>query len=242
MHTAMEHELGSIRPLPLHVNVGDLERLASVGAGSGLLAYGLFKRSPWALGLSIVGGGLLFRGLTGHCQLYETLGIDENRPASRGDRLIPHEGLKCQASATIRRPAGDLFNYWRQLENLPKLIDHLESVTELDSKHSRWVAASPLGSAIHWDAEIITERPNEVIAWQSTAESELKTAGSIHFDESGDGASTTVRLLFKYNPPAGKVAAAVAEWFGRGANAELSEALERLKAIMETSSPAGAPR
>jgi uncharacterized membrane protein len=112
-------------------------------------------------------------------------------------------------------------------------MNHLESVRVCDEKRSHWVAKGPLGVRVEWDAEIITERPNELIGWRSLPGSEVDTAGSVHFTPAPGGRGTEVRVVLKYDPPGGKVGATLAKLFGRSGSQEIQEDLRHFKEIME---------
>ena len=91
-----------------------------------------------------------------------------------------------------------------EAENLPRFMDHLETVTVLDEERSHWVAKGPAGTKVEWDAVIHNEIPNQLIAWRSLEGSEVDNAGSVLFSptETGD---TEVRVVLRYDPPGGKV-------------------------------------
>jgi uncharacterized membrane protein len=111
-------------------------------------------------------------------------------------------------------------------------MDHLESVTVLDERRSHWVAKGPVGSKVEWDAVIHNEIPNELIAWRSLEGAEVDNAGSVHFTptETGD---TEVRVVLRYDPPAGRVGAAIARLFGEEPSRQVAEDLRRLKQVVE---------
>jgi uncharacterized membrane protein len=109
---------------------------------------------------------------------------------------------------------------------------HLESVTEKGSR-SHWVAKAPLGASVSWDAEIITERPNELIGWRSLPDSTVDSAGSVHFRLTADGRGTEVRVELKYDPPAGKIGAKLACWLGESPKQQIEEDLTSFKRMME---------
>src|SRR5207248_82918 len=141
-------------------------------------------------------------------------------------------GCKVEKTITINKPASELYGYWRNLENLPRFMRHLESVTA-DGNRSHWVAKAPLGTSVSWDAEIITERPNELIGWRSLPGSTVDTAGSVHFGQAPGGRGTEVHVTLKYDPPAGKVGATVANWLGEAPEQEIAEDLSTFKRMME---------
>jgi uncharacterized membrane protein len=225
-------------------NISENERILSAAAGAGLLALGLARRRLDGLLLGGLGGALIWRGYRGYCQCYAALGINtaERHPAT----AIPaKQGEKVERSITIRRSPEDLYRYWRNLENLARIMNNLERVDEYDPQRSHWVAKGPMRKQLQWDAEIHNERANEHIAWRSLPGGDIETAGSIHFKPSDQPGYTEVTLSMKYNPPAGKVGAQLANWIGDGLEQKLAEDLQRFKQIVEAedaTSSSGAPR
>src|SRR5438128_1899588 len=216
-----------------HVNVGQIERLASVITGGALGLYGLARRSLAGAALAAIGGSLVYRGLTGHCPVYGALGFDTNQQHNRQTAIRAGHGVKVDKSFTINRSPEELYRFWRQLDNLPRFMTHLESVTCLDARRSHWVAKAPLTQTIEWDAEIITDNGPEVIGWRSLESSEVDTAGSVHFTPAPGGRGTEVRVALKYDPPAGKVGALIAKMLGEAPEQQIEEDLRRFKQIME---------
>lgn len=145
-------------------------------------------------------------------------------------------GIEVNRAITIDKPAMDIYNYWRQLENLPRIIDHLESVQRLSDRRSHWVANTPMGR-VEWDAEITDDEPGRRITWRSIEGSQLSTRGSVEFRDAPGGRGTEVRASFRYEPPGGKLAAVFAKLFRTEPSQEISEALRRLKRMMETGEP-----
>jgi len=224
------------------VNIGINERLASLVAGTSLAAYGLFRAQRGRLPLAATGAGLFLRGLTGHCGLYERLGVNTSRPSQAGGRsalenatVIPaRRGEKVEKAVTINRSAADLYGFWRDVENLPKVMRHLRRVEAKDRQRSHWVADGALGRIVEWDAEIIEDREPEMIAWQSLPGSAIDTAGSVHFKELSHKRGTQVTVSLKYDPPAGKLGAWLATLTGDGLAQKLAADLRDFKRTMET--------
>ena len=135
---------------------------------------------------------------------------------------------------TIGRPAAELYGYWRKLENLPKVMGHLESVTELDETRSHWVAKAPAGRTVEWDAEIVQDEKNERISWKALEGSDIENAGSVAFKELPHGRGTELAVVLAYEPPLGKVGAAVARLLGEEPHKQLQDDLRRFKQLMET--------
>ncbi len=139
-----------------------------------------------------------------------------------------------EKTITIARPVAEVYSFWSQLENLPRFMQHLEAVTAQDDLHSHWVMKMMGGKLLEWDAEIIERRENEMMSWRSIPGSDIESAGSVWFTSVPGGQGTLVRVLFKYSPPTGKAGHYIAKLFGRDAESELEDNLERLKELLET--------
>jgi uncharacterized membrane protein len=219
-------------------NVSETERWLSLVGGGSLLAYGLTRRDRAGMGLAVLGGELVRRGVTGESHLYRTLGINtaryERLEKGTGRNIgVPYElGFRVDHSIHIARPRAEVYRFWRNLENLPRFMDHLESVRVIDDKLSCWVASAPAGIRATWEAEIIREIPNELIAWRSLPGSRVDIGGSVHFEDAAD-AGTIVRVELQYNPPAGALGRVLARLFGEDPGEQIREDLESFKELME---------
>lgn len=212
------------------VNVGGVERLACAIAGGAMAVYGLRRRSLGGLFLTVAGATLLHRGGTGHCNTYQALGIT----TANNDE---HEGIArdvhVEKSVIIDRSPEELFSFWREFENLPRFMDHLESVNSVGFNRWHWVAKGPVGTRPEWDAEIYNEKPNELIAWRSL-DGTITNAGSVHFDPATDEPGTRVRVVLNYNAPGGKVSALLAKIIGQEPGQMIEGDLRRLKELFES--------
>jgi uncharacterized membrane protein len=227
------------------VNVGRTERWLSMLAGGALAAYALKRRSSPGSAAALAGAALLYRGATGHCNVYDALGINRahDRATERGTGMIAdrgsdtrqklggRRGIHVEDAVTINRPLAEVYRFWRNFENLPKFMQHLEAVAVREGGISHWVARGPGGMQVEWDARIINEVDNKVIGWQSLEGSTIATAGSVHFDETPRG--TRVRVHLQYSPPAGKLGAAVARLLGEEPTIQVREDLRRFKSLLE---------
>ena len=211
------------------INVGRTERLVSGIAGAAVIALALRRKRLRGL-LFPLGGSLLSRAVTGRCAVNRALG----RNTAKGGRVSPvarGEGIRVERTITVNRPREEVYHFWRQLENLPRFMDHLESVTVLDEDRSHWVAKAPAGTKVEWDASIQDEIENELIVWRSLPGSDIDNAGSVHFIPAAEG--TEVRVVLSYDPPAGKVGAAVAKLLGEEPEQQIEEDLRRFKQVVE---------
>jgi uncharacterized membrane protein len=216
------------------VNVGRTERWISGVAGAALLASALRRKRLRVLLLPL-GLGLIRRAVTGRCELNRALGRNS---AEGGERASPiaslerGEGTKIEQSVIINRPCEELFQFWRQFDNLPRFMDNLESVTILDGRRSRWVAKGPVGTRVEWDAEIYNEIEDELIAWRSLPGADVDQAGSVHFSATPDG-QTEVRVIVRYAAPGHRVGDVVAHILGGDPERQIADDLRRLKQVME---------
>lgn len=223
-------------------NVGDLERWISSIGGGALTMLGMRRGGLLGTALALTGGSLIWRGVSGQCPAYQALDINTasssaSSPASQSGQSSASNAPKnfdVRQRVTINKSAEELYTFWRNFENLPQFMRHLESVTTLDTTRSHWVAKAPAGTTVAWDAEIITDQPNQEIAWRSAADADVPNSGSVRFVPSTAGRGTEVHVTIGYNPPAGVLGAAVAKLFGEEPNQQVGEDLLHFKQLMET--------
>jgi uncharacterized membrane protein len=231
--TAFESESPSHRE-PTGINVAPAERWASGLGGGALVALGLRQRSLTGLAIAGIGAALIDRAVRGHCSVYGALKVDtahrnETRPEDYFSR-----GIHVEHSVTINKSAGELYRFWRDFRNLPRIMDHLESVTVQDDKRSHWVVKAPAGYKVEWDAEIINDEPNKLIAWRSLPQASVPNSGSVRFVPAPVDRGTELHVVFEYLPPAGRVGWLVAKLFGQEPRQQVQEDLRRFKQLMET--------
>lgn len=215
-------------------NVNDYERYASVIGGGALALYGLSRASLGGIALALLGGSLVYRGATGHCNVYEALGVNTATSDKTGKVSVPKDrAIRVEKSVTVNRSPEELYQYWRKLENLPHFMDHLESVKTTSEKRSHWVAKAPAGTTVEWDAEIINDKPNEMIAWRSVEGSDVDNSGSVRFERGPQGRGTEVRVQIQYSPPGGIIGATIAKLFGEEPSQQVEDDLRRFKNVME---------
>ncbi len=213
----------------LRMNVSDEERVASGVLGLGLSAVALGRDGFARWTLVLMGGALLFRAWSGRCPLYRKIKSDKRHPHAgvQGNRAQRIEG-----SVDISCPAETLFHFWRKLENLPRVMRHVKSVEQHSGNRSHWKVAGPVGHTFEWEAEIINEVEGSLIAWQSLAGASVNNSGSVWFEPAAEGV-TRVKVALAYEPPAGAVGLAVAEWLSATPEADLAEDLRQFKAFAE---------
>jgi uncharacterized membrane protein len=144
-----------------------------------------------------------------------------------------HEALVEQTLIVNKSPA-ECYAFWRNLENLPRFIPTLESITVNDDRQSHWVVRPPIGPNLEWDSEITADHVGERIAWRSVKSAALKHAGNVRFEPAPGGRGTLVRVSMHFEPALGRAGVSVAKLMGRDPNSQTREDLRRFKALIET--------
>jgi uncharacterized membrane protein len=212
--------------------LAQLERWGTIAAAAALIGYGVSRRTTAGWCLAAGAAPLAYRGLTGHWPPGMTAlltGGADTRTALAGAR-----GVSVRESVRLELPVDEVYRFWRRLDNLPRFMDALLSVEDLGGGRSHWVAKGPADVRVEWDAEIINEIPNKVIAWRSLPGGDVVSAGSVAFDAAREDRGTQVTVTLQYAPPAGSVGKLVASLFGREPSQTIREDLRRLKQILET--------
>lgn len=212
------------------VNIGQTERALTAAGGAGLVLYGLARRSLGGLVLAATGAALGWRAVRGYCPLYGALGVERAAP----DTIEGNLGVKVERSITVDVPPAQVFRVWRNFTNLPRIMSHLERVEALTPTRSRWVAKAPAGRTVEWEAEIINEQPDALIAWRSLGNAIVDHAGSVRFEPADGGRATRVAVSLQYAPPAGEVGHAVAALLGEDPGRQIAEDLRAFKEALES--------
>lgn len=215
-------------------NVGPIERAASVSAGGALIFIGLQNSSWKTMPLALLGAGLVYRGLSGYCPVYGLLDVDHAGYENPAVGVRAQHGARCETSLLVQKSPEELYALWRDLERLPQYMRHLQEVEVTSDTQSRWVAKGPLGGTFEWRAEIINDQPNKLIAWRSLPGAQVDTAGSVHFEPSPTGRGTVLRVSLKYDPPGGKLTAALTRWLHTDLQKEIESDLRRFRTILES--------
>ena len=229
--------MAPVDPIPSgssRINVGPTERYVSAGAGTLLAVVGLRSGGLGGLLLVAFGGALIYRGSTGYCPVNNAIGRDTSEEKTETDVLEISE------SVTINKPREEVYQFWRQLENLPQFMQHLESVTQQDDKRSHWVAKVSTGNqvvnllpAVAWDAEILEDEPNSRLVWRSVPGATIDNSGEVWFMDAPGNQGTEVHAIIKYRAPEGIVGEAVMKLFNPTFGQMVKGDILRLKELLE---------
>lgn len=193
------------------IRSGSLQQWATVVGGGALAIYGLTRRSAVGIALATGGGALAYYAV----------------------RYDPQQQFIARSTVQLNCSPEQAFQFWRNFENLPRFMRHLDNVTVLGGRRSRWKAIGPLGTPITWDAEITSERPNELIAWRSLPGSQLDVNGIVEFRPAPADRGAFVNVAIQYRPPAGALGRSVAKLLGKDPSFLMRQDLRRLKALIE---------
>lgn len=167
-----------------------------------------------------------------------TNGGSRNRPTigddSVRDIVDSGSGIKVKSATTVGRPINEVYRFWRNFENLPRFMSHLESVQVIDDKRSHWTALGPAGIRLEWDAETVEDRPDELISWRSLPGGQVDTAGFVRFRPAPKDRGTEIVVDMRYDPPGGVVGASIAKLFGESGQEVVTRDLQAFKNVMET--------
>ena len=158
-------------------------------------------------------------------------GLDIGQLFGRGRRAI-----YVHRTITINRTPDEVYAFWRDFENLPRFMAHLESVRILDDRRSHWITRGPglKMDRVEWDAEITEDRPGEYIAWRSLADARVPNSGVVQFARAPGDRGTEVHVELRYFPPGGRFGKAVAKLFGEEPGQQIEGDLRRFKQVLET--------
>src|SRR4051812_15057557 len=217
-------------PTPL----ANAENWLALGTGAALLIAGASRRSAVGACLALSSAPLLYRGVTGRWPhvLNGLNGEGDSANETTRQALGGDNGVNVRESVRLEVPVEEAYRFWRRLENLPRFMTNLNRVTETHDGRSHWVAAGPAGLPVEWDAEVINEIENKLLAWRSLPGSDVVTAGSVNFDAARGGRVTQVSVNLQYAPPAGKAGAFIASLFGREPSQTVREDLRHFKQLL----------
>jgi uncharacterized membrane protein len=183
-----------------------------IAGASALVLYGLFRRNKTGLALATAGGLVAYK---------------QARSQAQTSRQTASAVFRVNATAA------EAYKLWRDFENLPRFMAHLDDVRILDDRHSEWTAKGPLDSRVHWKAEITGDEPNRRIAWRSLPDSQLETSGWVEFRDDPQGRGSLVRAQVEYSNPLGPVALGLLTALGKNPDFVIREDLRRFKALLE---------
>ncbi len=206
------------------VNVSTVERVLMVALGAFLLVRAI-KGSKSHIVQTFAGTTLLARGISGYCPVYD---VTDNVGGS-----MKSCNVNIKSKISINRPVSEVYDFWRNLENLPKFMNHLDTVEETSNLRSHWTAKGPVGiGRISWDAEILNEEKDRMLSWHSLPDSTVDNSGKVNFSSNGTG--TDLDITISYCAPFGVAGETAAKWLNPYFEKMVQSDIEGLKDYLET--------
>ena len=213
---------------------GRLRRAVSLGVGGALLVRGVRRRSLAGTAGALLGGVLVARELGGTARLREALGVGRSGERSGAGGTAIDAPTAATRSITIDRPAGDLYDHWRDSELLSRMLGDVVEITALDDDRFRWTIDGPAGKDVSWETYLIESTPGERLRWESYPDAVLPNEGTVTFEEASGGRGTTVTFTLRFDPPGGSLGEATLERLDIVPRSLVGKALDNCKSLAET--------
>jgi uncharacterized membrane protein len=223
--------------------------LREIGAGIGIFAQG--KMPAESLWMRVAGDALDLAALgvaftspkscktrlqiaTFNVLAVTALDVITAQRLSETKGYISEDGrVRVVKNVFINKSPEECYRFWRNFENFPTFMRHLVSVEQKEGNRSHWVAKGPAGAKVAWDAEIVEDRPNEILIWRSLPGSSISNRGSVRFEPAPSGRGTYLIVDLEYEPPAGMVGVGIAKLFREEPAVQLTDDLRRCKQMIE---------
>ncbi len=207
--------------------------VVSALVGGSLVLLGLTRRSTGGAVAALAGGGMIYRAATGHCHLYEAVGVNTAVQGSGRDATHASQ-VKLSSTVTIGKSAEEIDRLWRQPDTLPRIMAHLAEVTPASEGRWHWKVVGPLGITLEWDTHVVEDRQGQSQRWESEEGADLPNEGSIRYRSAPADRGTEVTLQFRFQPPGGMLGAAAARQLRIIPRLVAETSLRYLKSLAET--------
>ena len=245
-------ELIGVHPEDDRVAATRLVGMREIGAAGGLLASPKPVTWPWLrVGGDLMDAGLLARAMISRdarrdrvaLALVAVAGIAAvdllagmvlaSESAPEGTATTTPEGTRrVRRAVTVQASRQQAYDAWRDLEQLPRFMQHVEEIRVIDQRRSHWRAKGPAGIPVEWDAEITDDNPGETLAWRSV--NGVGNWGRVRFVDAPGDRGTEVHVEMEYAPPLGAIGAMAARVLGEEPAKQAADDLRRFKQIIET--------
>lgn len=194
-----------------------------VTSGAYLLYNGLTNKNK-SIAKAGTGGAMLFRGISGYCPVYDAAGHLMNDKASN---------INIRFNTVINKPVSEVYDFWRNLENLPKFMNHLDTIKPIDDTISEWTAKGPAGiGSISWKARIVKDRKDRLLSWNSLEGSTVRNAGKVIFKANGN--TTELDITISYHAPLGIAGESAAKFLNPYFEKLVKDDISSLKLYLES--------
>lgn len=145
-------------------------------------------------------------------------------------RRGPHR--TATVSITVNRPPDEVYRRWRELQDTPRFLSHLDLRPTGGRGRHRPPRVAGHGRP-GWEAEVVNEVPGELIEWRSGIAAEVDHAGTVRFEPAPGGTGTVITIRVDYRPPGGLLGSLVAGFLGEHPRQQISDDLLRVKHALD---------
>jgi uncharacterized membrane protein len=143
------------------------------------------------------------------------------------------DGMHVRKAITVRRPIDEVYLFWHDCANLPRFLSHLQSVQGAGERRTLWRSRESDDLVLEWEAELVEDRVNEMIAWRSLEGGDVANALQVHFRPAPGGRGTEVEVEVQFDLPGGPIGRRLARLFGQDPSQQIESDLRRFKQLME---------
>ncbi|SFG61001.1 Uncharacterized membrane protein [Halopelagius inordinatus] len=235
---ALDRESDAETPIPADLAAGDDvgrgTRIASAVVGGALLVFGVRRRTLPGTFAALVGGWLLHRSVPGRSPLPDA--FDDGDDAEDGEdesEAAPVE-TDVKRTITVGKPADELYEMWRDPEQLSRVMGHFADVSPVDEDRFHWTVSGPFGRDMEWKTRFVESHSGEFLRWESLEDAAVANEGSVRFESAPGDQGTEVTLRLRFDPPGGRLGRAAMEFAGFVPAVLAKKALHRFKSLAET--------
>jgi uncharacterized membrane protein len=145
-----------------------------------------------------------------------------------------------RSSIEVDRPLPAVFAFFKDFENLPRVVGSLRSVVDYQDGRSHWQAYTPAGQLIEWDVVVTKYVPNSVIGWESTPNSPVDVRAQLRFTPVS-ATKTRIEVEVYFSPPATGFADALRAFIVVANERRLTAELDHLRFYLESVLPEESP-
>jgi uncharacterized membrane protein len=138
---------------------------------------------------------------------------------------------RVEGSIEVEAPVQEVYEYWRNLENLPHFMTNVEEVRATGPDTTHWRVKGPLGASLEFDARTTQDEPNEALGW-NTQNGQVETSGQVRFRDVTPN-RTRVEVQMNYWDPPGGRAGEVASRLVANPDIMVQQDLQNFKQIIE---------
>lgn len=209
-------------------DVGRGTRVVSAVVGGALLVFGVRRRTLPGTAAALVGGWLLHRSVPGRSPLPDVFGGGDDE-----SETDPVE-TEVERTITVGKPADELYEMWRDPEQLSQVMGHFADVSPVDEDRLHWTVPGPFGRDLEWKTRFVESRSGEFLQWESLENAAVANEGSIRFAPAPGDQGTEVTLRLRFDPPGGRLGNAAMKFSGFVPAVLAKKALHRFKSLAET--------